>query len=226
MWDNTPPNLPGYVFSACNRGRSRRPSSHAIGSVSISHQNLALWVIQTWDGNRLSELANELGAALPTKPPEAVFNSLNAAVCHANDNRNGHECVCSCVMVFDRSDHTVAFTAEGLDGPEVRLPDNRIILSESSTTGLPLGLLSSFVYETNVVKVKPMSSVIWISPYTSQIMNPSGMLYGFRGLCKQVQAAPMEPGTMVEYFVNDIDNLIGDGRHTDDICIICARRIE
>ena len=87
-------------------------------------------------------------------------------------------------------------------------------------------MIPSFEYKTHVIELSLQASAIWISPYTSQIMNSAGNLYGHRGLCPQVKAAPWELKLMIDYIVNDIDASIGNGEQTDDICILGIQRID
>ena len=215
------PILPGYEFGACNRGG--RSPSHEIGFVRISESSLALWVIQMSDADLRSQLAIEIGPAICCRVPAAELNSLNDLLCQAT--KGGPHDAAVCVMVIDRSNHSIAVTGAGFEGPEIRTPDNEIILPDRDT-GVPLGMIPSFKYETKVIALAPRASAIWISPYTSQIMNLSEQMYGGRGLPRQVQAAPPEPKFMIDYIVKDIAAFIGNCEQTDDICILCIRRID
>lgn len=221
MWNNVKPMLPGYVFDACNRA-GRRPE-HEIGCVQLSGNIVALWALRMSSDGR-SQLIAELNSALSDSTPNAALASLNDSLCQAYpDATNAVELG---VMLLNRSDHTLAVTAAGDFFAVLRTTDKNIISLDRSMAGLPLGMIRSMEYRTQFVNLAPMDSVVWISPYTMQIMSATGNLYGQVGRRDKLQSAPLQLQTALECITNDIENFIGDYDRTEDICIMCFQRIE
>jgi serine phosphatase RsbU (regulator of sigma subunit) len=222
MWKTAPPNLRDYVFHGCNRA-GRRPS-HEIGCIKLSEDILALWAIRTNSPDGRSKLIDELHQALSTAAPDAVLKALNDGLCEAHPPAS-HSAEVS-VMVLNRSNHTLAITAAGDFLPHLRTPDDNNGQLDHSKTGVPLGLIPSMEYTTQLIELVPTTTVIWVSPYTTQNLNASGEMYNRYRILDQLKALPPEPTLMIDWITNDIETFIGNRDQCEDICVVCFQRID
>lgn len=222
MWNHAEPMLPGYEFAGCNRpGRDRR---HEIGSVRIAETSIVLWALRMNTSEVRSRLIGELPAALRMHSVAGVLARFNEALAETGEIRNATEIA---LMQIDVADHTLTMACAGPSLPVLRTAADRYHRWEQELSGLPLGMvpeLSEQAFPETIIQLEPGTCVVWVSGYTTTLMNSRGELYGFRGLPEQVMAAPPRPQAMVDWIVDDIDRFLDGSVQRDDICLICCQR--
>jgi serine phosphatase RsbU (regulator of sigma subunit) len=169
-----------------------------------------------------AKLVNKLHTALSTDAPNATLKTLNDGLCEASPD--GSRCAEVGIMVLNGSDHTLKATAAGDFLPELRTPNDDVVQLDRSKIGVPLGTIPSADYVTQGVELPPKTSVIWVSPYTTQIQNPSGEPYGLNRVRSQFKLARAEPVSIVESIADDITQFIENRGQIEDICIMCFQR--
>ena len=221
MWNSVEPRLPGYVFHAINRA-GRQPS-HEFGCIQLSKNVLALWATRMYSMEVRAKFVKQLNKALSTNAPDVALKKLNGELCGAFPN--GSHCAEIVVMVISRSDDTVAITSAGEFLPELRMPDNSIAQLDRSKTGIPLGIAPAAEYATQFVELVPKTSVIWVSPYTTQVGNSDNLPNGLDRFRNQSALALNGPAPIIEAIESDISKFIGNREQIDDVCILCFQRI-
>lgn len=216
------PTLPGFEIAAC---RITGPNpSHEMGWSRISEHRLALWIMRASSKICRQQVNERLQRELPKQSPKTLLASLNEELCRDYPDASG--CTEICVMLVDTEGYTLTSVKAGDFGPVVRTVDNQVLTENDFDDNLCLGIVPSVEYVSNTDTLKPETSLVWISPYTSQIQNSSGELYGKQRVRDQIQQAPADAQSIAESLTKDIKQFIGDREQSEDICMICLRCVE
>jgi serine phosphatase RsbU (regulator of sigma subunit) len=217
------PQLPGFEYAGCNQGCTR--PTHELGARRIADRTLALWMMHSPDANLRAAVRQHLEQRLDTDDPAIILNDLNHAACGLQVPGR-----CDAVeiglMIVRAFDHTLAVAAAGDFFPVLRTREGGILEFDRQKAGVPLGVLAGAEYEAQAVEFELNLDAFCVAPYTKQIMNPSGALYTRTRLHEQFAMAPEIPAAVVQFISEDIRQFIGSCRKSEDICMVCIRRVD
>jgi serine phosphatase RsbU (regulator of sigma subunit) len=180
----------------------------------------------------VAKLSSEVRFCLVTEP------TLAKAISSLNDQmfRGGLQdrFVTLAAMILDPREHTVVAVNAGHMSPKMYLAATGTLeeIISSDATGLPLGIMPEFQYESVTFSMKPGDIVSVYTDGVTDAMNPAGVMFGLETVDKYLVpedsalAEAFLPKRMGERLVSAVRKHASGHPQNDDIAVVCFGRLE
>ncbi len=160
----------------------------------------------------------------------ASERSPAAAVSRANHTFAQHDWadrfVTMIVAVVDPSSHQLTLVNAGHMPPLLRQRCGDVKEVGDEITGLPIGVMDDFEYESIDLQLAPGDSLTLFTDGFSEAMNSSRDLYGLERLAEQIEAGESDVEQLGRHVLADVRKFVGDFAQSDDMCLACFGRNE
>ena len=186
----------------------------AIGDVSGKGMPAALLVAQ---------LSSEVRLLLQIDAnPAQVVGRLNRNLCAG---RTADRFITFLLVSLDAQRHELTVVNAGHMGPMIRRSDGRIEVIGEEQSGPPLGIMEDQVYEATTTSVSRNDVVLLYTDGVNEALGPAEKLFGIERLKQALATAPSEVGEVGESIMNAIRDHVADCSQSDDITLLCFKRI-
>ena len=153
-----------------------------------------------------------------------------AAVTRANHTFAQHDWadrfVTMIVAVVDPASHRLTLVNAGHMPPLLRRACGNVEEVGDEITGLPIGVMDGFEYESVDLEFGPGDSLTMFTDGFSEAMNSSRDLYGLERLADQIKAGACDVEDLGRHVLADVRKFVGDFDQSDDMCLACFGRGE
>ncbi|MHB8970643.1 MAG: SpoIIE family protein phosphatase [Pirellulaceae bacterium] len=170
----------------------------------------------------MAKLSAESGVCLAWGRGAAIaINMLNERWCRLHFDRF----VTAVVMILDSQQHEVSITNAGHLFPILRTRDGKILEPGSAESGLPLGIMAGQGYTEVTVRLAVGESLTMYTDGLSDAVNEADDFYTIERIRKQIQAVNGDPSVLGESVIKDVCDFIGEGKQSDDMCLVTFGRL-
>ncbi len=173
----------------------------------------------------MARLASETKFCLATiDDPCKVMSRINNLLCA---NNSDGRFVTMVLVVLDPRTHELTVLNAGHSSPLLRHTDGKVESLPRDHAGMILGVLEDTPYESMTHSLARGHSITLFTDGIIEAMHPDGSQYGDDRLVGQLSHHPdADASSLGEQIIRDVGNFIGNGVQTDDICLVCIRRVE
>ncbi len=158
----------------------------------------------------------------------ASEKSPAAAVTKANHTFAQHDWadrfVTMIVAVVDPNTHRLTLVNAGHMPPLLRRAGGDVVEVGDEITGLPIGVMDEFEYESIDLELGPGDSLTMFTDGFSEAMNSARDLYGLERLAEQIKASVTDVEELGRQVLSDVRRFVGDFDQSDDMCLACFGR--
>jgi len=173
----------------------------------------------------MTKLAAEARFCLATiSQPGEVVARLNNLLC-----ANGVEdrFVTMVMLVLNPNSHELTVVNAGHSSPVVRNSEGNVESLPHDHAGLILGVMEDASYEPLVYQLQPGDAVTIFTDGIIEAMDPDGSQYGDDRLKERITKDGNEGvESLGRHVIDDVAEFVGDGVQTDDVCLVCLKRLE
>ena len=128
------------------------------------------------------------------------------------------------VALVDPSEHRLTLVNAGHMPPVLRHRDGRVEEIGEKESGLPLGVLESFQYQTHTREIAPGDFLLIYTDGISEAMNDRRELYGQERILQQASARLSSVEELGQHLLDSVRDFVGGEPQSDDMCLICFGR--
>ena len=93
----------------------------------------------------------------------------------------------------------------------------------------PVGLLMDAPYETQEIVIEPETTILLYTDGLDEAMNADKKQFGekriFEELNRAIQTKQLSPQTVIEQMIQAVHDYVGDTEQSDDLTLLCLRRV-
>ena len=172
----------------------------------------------------MAKLSSDVRFALATEP------DLASAVQYVNHAFAEQELedrfVTMIFAVIDPATHEVTLANAGHMPPMLRGKDGKVTEIAEEITGLPIGVMDGFEFESQTFSLEPGESITTFTDGFSEAMNSEKDLYGIPRLLEQVGAPASSVEELGSHVLADVRKFVDGFAQSDDMCLCCFGRSE
>jgi phosphoserine phosphatase RsbU/P len=206
----TPPALPGYSFHSWYQAATHVGGDYfdyiELGQGRVVGHGVAAALL-------MAKIAAESRFALAMLPdPVAAVTRINRAMSGMNLDRFVTFLLC----LVDVDQPTIKVVNAGHMPPIICAPDGSIEVMAATCSGLPLGVMEDFEYESVDLELRPG---------TTMILHTDGEELTTERVVQDLKSAQAKsPAAIGKSVRESVSRHVGDSPQTDDICLVCVGR--
>lgn len=179
-----------------------------------------------------AKLSSEVRFCMLTKStPSEAMGALNDALMRGG---LGDRFVTMAMIVLDPASHTLTLVNAGHMNPKLYHGGRNELKDaiSSDATGLPLGVMAGYPYESVTVPIDPWDSVVVYTDGVTDAMNPAGDLFGMEGVDRifltddSVMSDIARPARLGERLIASVRRHAAGRAQNDDIAVVCFGRLD
>lgn len=155
------------------------------------------------------------------RPAEAV-NRLNAAFLASGPDDH---IVTIMLAVIAPNEDEVTIVNAGHVGPLVRRADGKVEAVSEDQRGLPIGVAAEESYRQSPLRLAPGETLIAFTDGVTDARNPRGDFFGIKRLYARLADTADNASALGRGILADVTNFVASERQTDDMCLVCIRRV-
>lgn len=165
----------------------------------------------------MAKLSSDVRFALATEP------DLASAVQYVNrafaEQELEDRFVTMIFAIVDPATHEVMLVNAGHMPPMLRRAEGDVAEMHEEITGLPIGVIDDFEYESAAFRLEPGESLTIFTDGFSEAMNSDRDLYGIERLSKQVGAPAASVADLGRHVLEDVRRFVDGYAQSDDMCL-------
>ena len=130
------------------------------------------------------------------------------------------------LAVVDPQSNSMTIVNAGHMPPLLRHSGGTVEAVGEHETGLPIGVVEDFEYESYTRSLEPGDFVTLFTDGISEAMNPQRELYGLKRLHDQIGDQAVNVADLGERILEDVRQFVGGHPQSDDMCLACFGRDE
>ena len=127
-------------------------------------------------------------------------------------------------MILDPEKNLATVVNAGHMPPVVRHADLSIEEIGEEATGLPLGVVPDYAYQSFEFSMNEGDAIAMFTDGFSEAMNAEGELYGLERLRQRMAAKVPNFSELGSSILGDVRNFVGGTAQSDDMCLVCLGR--
>jgi sigma-B regulation protein RsbU (phosphoserine phosphatase) len=174
-------------------------------------------------GLQMAFLSGAVRSALSTADsPRAALRTLNAIVWTLQSSG----CfVTLLLIVLDPRSHAATIVNAGHQPVLWRHADGSVEEPDGDQSGLPLGLLDDSDYAETTIELATDDLLVLYTDGVHDVLDGAGGVFGLRRLCSCLANAGRDAITVGKAILGEVSRFRGDAPVTDDMCLVCVRRL-
>lgn len=108
--------------------------------------------------------------------------------------------------------------------PFLRRTNGEVSEITEEITGLPIGILDDYEYESETLTLAPGESITTFTDGFSEAMNSDRDLYGLERLAEQVAIPSKTVEELGRHVLDDVRRFVDGFDQSDDMCLCCFGR--
>lgn len=223
-----PPEIQGYAFFDFY-DPAKELGGDYFAYVKLAERRYAIVVADvSGKGFSASLLVARLSAETPQlllteQDPAAALGRLNEVFC---ESRWEDRFVTMVAVVLNVDKHEIEVVSAGHPPAIIRRGDGTLVRAGEKFTGLPLGVMSGFRYQSEKLPLSRLDSVVLYTDGITEAMNEQNEVYGFDRLEALLKKAPPHVEQLGEALIADVRRFVGTRAQSDDMCLVCFGREE
>ena len=164
--------------------------------------------------------------ALLTHPDNfaEAMSQINNAICGAGID---DKFITSGLCVIDTRSHRLTIVNAGHMSPMIRRADGTIDEpADIEMTGLPIGIVEDFVYESVEADTAVGDVVVLFSDGISEAMNSNNEEYSIDRIRQKLRSVDLPPDKLGEFLLKDVKDHVGGHIQSDDITLVVFGRVD
>lgn len=171
----------------------------------------------------MARLSSDVRFGLAIEPDAAVaMTKINASFA-SHDWQD--KFVTMIVAIIDPSKHDLTIVSAGHMPPMLRRAAGGVEEIGEEQSGLPLGVVEDFEYESFSTKLEPGDFVTLYTDGFSEAMNQQRDLYTVERLIEQVGLTSIPTKELGPHILNDVHQFVAGCAQSDDMCLACFGRL-
>ena len=171
----------------------------------------------------MARLSSDVRFGLATEPDAAIaMTKINASFA-SHDWQD--KFVTMIVAIIDPSDHSMTIVSAGHMPPMLRRAAGGVEEIGDEQSGLPLGVVEDFDYESFTTKLEPGDFVTLYTDGFSEAMNAQRDLYTVERLIEQVGLTSVLTQELGPHILKDVRQFVDGCAQSDDMCLACFGRL-
>ena len=170
----------------------------------------------------MAKLSGDVRFWLAREPDTAkAMGEINASFSsHGWDDRF----VTMVIAVIDPRTQTLELVNAGHMPPMLRNASGEVIEIGGDITGLPVGVMDDYVFESYRRDLEPGDFVTIFTDGFSEAMNSNRDLYGIEKMIEILSNKEVGPYELGQHLLDDVRTFAGDFPQSDDMCLVCFGR--
>ncbi len=152
--------------------------------------------------------------------PATVMDRLNDRICELNIERF----VTVLLVVLDPLHHQVTILNAGHMPPIWRRVDGTIEEPGGDISGMPVGIEKPKVYQQKTIELQPGELLAMYTDGIHESLGANDKQFGRERIRQHVRGAAGSLDALGERIIQDVQEYIGTGPQTDDMCLVCLGR--
>ena len=152
--------------------------------------------------------------------PATVMDRLNERICELSIDRF----VTVLLVVLDPLQHRVTILNAGHMPPIWRRVDGTVDEPGSEISGLALGVRGAQAYRPKTIELRPGELLAMYTDGINESLGVAGKQFGRERLRQHVRGVAGSPSALGEVIIQDVQDFLGTGPQTDDMCLVCLGR--
>lgn len=174
-------------------------------------------------GLQMAFLSGAVRSVLSTADsPRAALRTLNTIICTL---RSSGYFVTSLLIALDPRSHACTIVNAGHLPVLWRHSDGSVEEPGQDQSGLPLGLLDDSDYAETTIELAPDDLLVLYTDGVPDTLDAVGRVFGLRGLRSCLANAGRDAITVGNAILAEVSRFQGDAPVTDDMCLVCVRRL-
>lgn len=133
----------------------------------------------------------------------------------------------TCVIaVLNPKTHEMTISNAGHLPPLLRHANGQVEQVARGVGGLPLGVIPDQTFQETIIPIAPGDTFVAFTDGITEAMNPKNDLYGNKMLTKFLSKGPKHPEELVKGLIQDVETFCEGRAQSDDMCLVCLRRID
>jgi serine phosphatase RsbU (regulator of sigma subunit) len=128
------------------------------------------------------------------------------------------------VVMIEPLENTVTIVNAGHMPPLLRTHSGVVEALGQEESGLPLGVVDDFPFESTRRKLEPGDAVVLFTDGISEAMNAARDLYGVERISAQIASKPNGIQSLGMLLLDDVRRFVGAQPQSDDMCLACFER--
>jgi serine phosphatase RsbU (regulator of sigma subunit)/pSer/pThr/pTyr-binding forkhead associated (FHA) protein len=128
------------------------------------------------------------------------------------------------VVMIEPHENTVTIVNAGHMPPLLRHSGGVVEALGQEESGLPLGVVDDFPFESTSRKLEPGDAVVLFTDGISEAMNAARDLYGVERISAQIANKPNGIQSLGMQLLDDVRRFVGTQPQSDDMCLACFER--
>jgi serine phosphatase RsbU (regulator of sigma subunit)/pSer/pThr/pTyr-binding forkhead associated (FHA) protein len=128
------------------------------------------------------------------------------------------------VVMLNPISHEVTIVNAGHMPPLLRHSSGVVEALGQEESGLPLGVIDDFAFESSTRALEPGDSVVIFTDGISEAMNASRELYGVERISSQIANKSSCIDELGTRLLDDVRRFVGQQAQSDDMCLACFQR--
>ena len=129
------------------------------------------------------------------------------------------------LAIVNPNSHELTLVNAGHMAPFVRRASGAVEEVGEDETGLPLGVVDDFDYESFSTQLEPGDSMVVFTDGFSEAMNSNRDLYGLERLAQQVSSQVVNVEQLGAHIIEDVSQFVDGFAQSDDMCLACFGRL-
>ena len=151
-----------------------------------------------------------------------AMGMINNAICAAGLEG---KFITMALCIIDPKANKLEMVNAGHMSPMVRRADGSVEEpADQRVSGLPVGVMEDFEYESAEIVLEPGDSVIVFSDGISEAMNAANQMYSIERLRQKLQSVSLPAPKLGEFLLNDVRGHVAGHRQSDDISFLVFAR--
>lgn len=186
-----------------------------VGDVSGKGVPAALFMARVTSEARVALLMN------PEKPADAMA-AINNAICGA---AIPDKFITLAICLIEPEGKKMVIVNAGHMSPVIRRSDGKLDEpAGEGITGLPIGVLEDFSYESIEVEILPNNDVVLYSDGINEAMDSAQNQYGMDRLRNKIKQLNVPPSQLGEAIVRDVNEHVAGYKQSDDMTLVVFSR--
>ena len=136
------------------------------------------------------------------------------------------ETATSPITVLDPTKHEVSIVNAGHMAPIWLKTDGSIDEPGADVSGLPIAIMEGLEYEETSIHLGAGESLTMYTDGINEAMDAAEKMYGIDRLRQHIQGATGNLVEMGDTIVADVREHVSKGPQSDDMCIVCVKRLQ
>jgi serine phosphatase RsbU (regulator of sigma subunit)/pSer/pThr/pTyr-binding forkhead associated (FHA) protein len=138
----------------------------------------------------------------------------------------GHRFITFVMAVLDPPTGELTVVNAGHLPPFLRRRDGTVEYVAKKESGLPLGIVPDYEYQSVAVKLQPGDRLIAFTDGVTEAMNDERVIYGRERLKRCVSQSDEHIGSLIKAIISDVETFSGGGVLRDDTCCVGLERLD